>query len=156
MSDWKLPTEALEWLRFRIGTYHVVELGSGEGSPVLSALCEKLVSVEHDSAWALSCETPVIFAPIVDGWYCRKTLAEQLPKRIDALIVDGPPGAIGRYPLLQNLDLFPESVPMLIDDVHRPAERELALAISQKRKCNLSIHATKSGRGFATLGWSLP
>jgi hypothetical protein len=160
--DWKLPAEALRWLRFRIPGLHVVELGSGEGSAALASMCDHLTSIEHDPVWVERGNLQpidnrrIVEAPIVNGWYSVEVLKRQLPPKIHAVIVDGPTGAIGRYPLLQNLDLFPKDVPLLIDDVNRPSERELAMAIAEHRDDTLSLHICRDGRAFATLGWGIP
>jgi hypothetical protein len=63
---------------------------------------------------------------------------------------------IGRFGLLDHLDLFPPNVPLLIDDVHRSTERELAMAIGIQREETVSLHICRDGRAFATLGWGIP
>jgi hypothetical protein len=135
----------------------VVELGSGHGSArIAEHLPSGLVfySVEHDRRFiGLVAQTTYIYAPIVDGWYARADL-NQLPERdtIQALIVDGPPGEIGRAGLLRHLDLFPARVPMIIDDVHRPDELALAREIGRRRNQEPKIHHC-ADRAFAVIGW---
>ena len=156
-ADWSLPAEVFAFLEPRIRGLSVVELGSGRGSSRLASLCASLVSVEHDVHYVETYPADagrVIHAPIdpAAGWYARAALAD-LPGRIDAVIVDGPPGSIGRCGLMSHLDLFPD-VPFLFADTHRAPERELAIGYWQMRRNSaLSLHALLDGRGFATVGW---
>ena len=159
-ADWSLPDAVFQFLETRIRGLSVVELGSGKGSSRLASMCAQLTSVEHDPDYVTLYPPDagvVIHAPIdkATGWYDRVTLERHLPAHIDAVIVDGPPGAVGRGGLMQHLDLFPD-VPFLFDDTHRAAERELAVSYFKVRgKGSVSIHALKDGRGFSTVGWPL-
>ncbi len=161
-SSWALPPEAFDFLAPRLEALewtggYVVELGSGEGSARLSGLCKgRLVSIEHDPAYvaAYQAQGQIVHSPIVDGWYEPTCISHAIARlQVTALVVDGPPGRIGRAGLLDNLDIFPARVPMLLDDVHRPAERDLALAIANHRNETLSVHILRSGRAFATIGF---
>jgi hypothetical protein len=158
-ADWMLPSEAFAFLEHRLPKPRatIVELGSGEGTEVLRRM-GYVVSIEHDERWLRPAEQRghVIHAPIVDGWYDPAAIAERLPPEFDCLVVDGPTGDIGRMGLLKHLGLFnlaTRDVPLLVDDVHRPAERELALELARSRGRPLSVHMLPSARAFATIGW---
>lgn len=156
MSDWSLPDEVFEYLRAHLPPMfvHIVELGSGDGTLRLREF-GPVTSIEHDETFIRHHPgADFIHAPIKDGWYDPDAIRGRLPVKYDCLIVDGPPGAIGRMGLLKHLDLF-QRVPIIVDDVHRPAERELALGLAHARDEGLSIHCLKGGRGFATIGWPL-
>lgn len=159
-KDWMLPEAAVNWLAHRVQPgWTIVELGSGDGSRALAAMVPagRLVCVEHDTRWLGRCEqAEYIHAPIVDGWYDQQVLAERLPKKMDCVVVDGPPGRIGRFGLFAARELLDPSASLLIDDVHRTEERELALAFQRERQQVLSIHCSPDGRGFATIGWEVP
>lgn len=157
----ELPPEAMAWLRQHLATLDggvVVELGSGFGTEKIAhALPEgvELVSVEHDPAFiGLTDKTTYIHAPIHNSWYDVRTLKSSLPPRdvIRAVIVDGPPAKVGRHRMVKNLDLFPDNVPMLIDDVHRDAEHQVAKDIAARRGQQLEVHSC-GRRAFATIGW---
>jgi len=154
-SDWMLPEEAFAFLRARllpVMNPTVVELGSGEGTLRLRQMAH-VVSIEHDEAYLRAGPgAHFIHAPIERGWYSSAAIRGKLPDRYDCLVVDGPPGVIGRAGLLEHLDLF-LPVPLLVDDVHRSAERELAIALARRRGTGLSVHYLASGRAFATIGW---
>lgn len=156
--SWMLPPEAFDFLAARLPPFGagIVELGSGEGTARLRQF-GTVCSIEHDEQWlrpAAPGGHKYIHAPIADGWYDPKAIRGRLPESYACLVVDGPPGAIGRLGMLKHLDLF-LPVPLLVDDVNRPAEMELArcLAIAQAKP--LSVHYLTSGRAFATIGWSL-
>ena len=57
------------------------------------------------------------------GWYDLKMVIPNLPDEIAAVLIDGPPGDIGRMGFLSVLEEIPDSVPIYVDDVHREAER---------------------------------
>lgn len=77
-----------------------------------------------------------IVAPIAPNggraWYDAETLKERLPLagEYDLLLVDGPPGHVGRLGMLEHLDLFDLTVPIVVDDVQRNAERYLLRKIA--------------------------
>ncbi len=153
-----LPREAVAYLkRYARGrTGYIVELGSGHGSERLAAAIAPvwLVSVEHDERFiGLVPTTTYIHAPIRDGWYDAEIVARCLPARADiiALVIDGPPGIIGRAGVFAHLDLFGD-VPILLDDVHRPAERDLTHEIARRRDVIPCVHE-HGDRAFATIGF---
>jgi len=131
----------------------VVECGSGYSTLVLARLLRarggRLVSLEHDAAWAervrrelaaagLTEVAQVVLAPLAPhplawaelGWYAPGAV-EELPSRIDLLLVDGPPAhepevKFSRYPALPALAarLAPDATVML-DDIDRSGELEI-------------------------------
>lgn len=154
-SAWALPPDAFEFLGSRLSPEStIVELGSGEGTRRLVDCYARVFSVEHDEKYVGKYDSNYIHAPIVDGWYDRTAIAYGLPSRMDCLIIDGPTGAIGRQGVLRHLDLF-GPVPMLVDDVHRGAEREIIMAIAAQRQQRFAVHCLPDGRAFATIGFAL-
>lgn len=131
----------------------IVELGSGVGTVVLARLLRErggdLTSVEHEPAWArfvadqleregLTKHATMVVAPLVahqaslDGapWYDESHLGG-LPRSIDLLLVDGPPGygegmQRSRYPAMPVLGkrVRPGGA-IVLDDAKRPGEREI-------------------------------
>lgn len=102
----------------------VLELGSGEGT---TELCKHyaVTSIEDDSSWLGYAPSKYIHAPLENGWYSRRKLAD-LPD-YDLLLVDGPVGELRRG-MLSHMDLFNWSRPTIFDDAHRPEVRELISA----------------------------
>ncbi len=110
----------------------IVECGSGATTMILQQLCREnpdleVLSLEHDEGWykkAQKLMNPdvanhrLVHAPIKDSWYNLDGV--DLPERIGMVVVDGPPGAIGRY------GAFPALKPrlhygyaFLVDDARR-------------------------------------
>jgi len=128
MSDWSLSIHTFNWIRKNLKQGTILELGSGAGSHRLSKHYT-VYSVEHDEKWLNKYNTNYIYAPIIDGWYDPSFL-DDLP-RYDLLIIDGPPGVIGREGILKHLDKFQTDIPIILDDTNREAEKALALQISK-------------------------
>jgi len=137
----------------------ILEFGSGCGSQELSTHCA-IYSVEHDEKFVgLFPEVNYIHAPLKPTtvieefgekeWYDADIVAASLPKKIDLIMVDGPPSSVGRSGLLNHLDIFPETAIWLIDDVLRVKDQQLSnyLALNyrliQYRFWNFSILSSK-------------
>lgn len=122
----------------------VVELGSGVSTLVSAKSgARKVVSIDNSDEWgsktvALLKEhrvrgVDVRIAPLqpyANGseWYDVSIIKDL--KKIDVLIIDGPPGSKNpeaRYPALQQFkDKLSSAAIVIIDDVHREGERKLA------------------------------
>ena len=122
----------------------VVELGSGISTLVAAKSgARKIVSIDNSDVWgaktvALLKEHKVRgvdvriapLRPYANGseWYDLAAIKDL--KKIDVLIVDGPPGSKNpeaRYPALQQFkDKLSASAIVIIDDVNRDGERKLA------------------------------
>lgn len=138
------------------GPDNIVELGSGHSSVLMAArLAEHdhghLTSVDHLERFAdrtrdwlrergVGDRATVVFAPLadheIDGrawpWYDMAVLEEALPATIDLLVVDGPPGELGRdarwpaVPLLKSR--LAGDVAIILDDGDRGDETRIAFA----------------------------
>ena len=116
----------------------IVELGSGHGT---RKLVEKytVYSIENDEEWVNFCEEAnYIHAPITmsdvgkEQWYDASIIEANLPSSYDLILVDGPPGKIGREGLLTNYKLFRTDVPVIIDDTIRDEEAKIARELAYK------------------------
>ena len=126
-----LPGEVIAWINDNLPKgCTIVEFGSGHGSVALSSRFN-LISVEHDEDWLNLSNGTYVHAKIVQnpisnqhkqtGWYDPESLVN-LPDFVDLIIVDGPPGDIGRIGLLHHLALLPRSNYWVVDDTDREAE----------------------------------
>ena len=150
----------------------VVECGSGFSTLVLARLLRaragRLVSLEHDRAWATRVQSElaaaglaeiarVALAPLephplaLNGlhWYAQRALPS-LPPRIDLLLVDGPPAfephiELSRYPALPALAerLAPDAT-VILDDVDRPGE--LRILETWERDCDFRFEIRPAQR----------
>ena len=129
---------------------NIVECSSGLTTLVLARCCEmngigQVFSLENGTEYADNTRTEIVRyglearATIIDAplraqtlngteflWYELGDLPE---RRIDMLVIDGPPGFIqrhSRYPALPRLfDRFAEDGVVFMDDAARPDEREI-------------------------------
>ncbi len=152
LSTANLPPEALEWIFSTIpSNSSIFELGSGEGT---RALAEKyrVTSAEHDLKWlGIAERAQYIYVPIKGKWYDANILRACRPKRYHLLIVDGPPGTIGRTSFVTHRALFSSKVPWLFDDTQREAERTMVLALEKITKRRLEFFSCAKKRNFAVL-----
>jgi predicted O-methyltransferase YrrM len=177
-SGWSLLPGVLELLLGEIagGREAVVECGSGVSTLAIArTLGEResgrLYSLEHDGDWAQRVrrqlveeatdgpvallDAPLRPHPLAEpdcGWYDTAALA-RLPREIDLLLVDGPPGHLAangqtRYPALPLLAgrLAPGAL-VILDDIDRQGElevlgrweRELAVAFEHRPEDRVAI-----------------
>ena len=139
MSEgWMLPMETFAWIRTNLALgSRILEFGSGHGSHLLSKEYE-LWSIEHDEEWIGITDSNYIHAEIIDnsvskqcgevGWY-NPSFFDDIPSKFDLIIIDGPPGTIGRSGILNHLDKLPSTKWMIIDDTDRSSESALVKSI---------------------------
>ncbi len=159
-ESWMLPREAIEFI---LGTVEpgtvVVEFGSGHGSEILAKHCE-LYSIEHDEAWLGIAPSTYIHATIQQnvhssesgesGWYDVDKVVQNWPPDPQCVVIDGPPGYIGRTGILSLLNLL-EGVPIiLVDDVDRPAELRLAERLAERLNYDLQTCDVEKPRDGGT------
>lgn len=153
-SAWSLLPEALDLIleAVRAGRRTIVECGSGASTVRIAlALAEReeghIWSLEHDPHWAANTRAlleaegvagraEVIEAPLrphglgPGDWYDRAALG-RLPRQVDLLLVDGPPGHLApdgqmRHPALPLLSSrLAEGAMVVLDDVDREGERRV-------------------------------
>lgn len=153
LNGWVIAPEVYNWIRKNIEDGStILELGSGTGT---IELCKDytVYSIEHDKRWLDKTPTNYIYAPIKiqNGlkWYDVDVLKKELPKSYDLLLIDGPPEAIGRLPILNNLELFDLSVPIIIDDTHRNNETKILNELN--RELNRESVILKSDKKESTI-----
>ena len=154
LDAWTLPEEAFEAIDGLIKPRdRILELGSGEGTLRLLkkyAVC----SVEHDPSRMLP-DTLLnhrnVFAELKNGWYDRAVIEKWTITSYDLLIIDGPVGSDSRIKFLQNFDLFRVDVPILIDDVQRQPEMDMASALAVNIPYDMEIIEAANNRSFAVL-----
>jgi len=131
LGDWAIGHNLYQWIVDNVESNStVLELGSGSGTHELGKIYN-VHCVEHNEKWVNKFDNLTYhYAPIKNGWYDRSKLNE-LPKEYSLLILDGPPGNVGRTKVLENLDLFNTNVPIIVDDTNRKVEKDLANKICE-------------------------
>ena len=144
-EGWMMPRAARAWIEQHISKGStILEFGSGDGSEGL-ARRYNLYSIEHDPTYIGKTKSNYIHASIVQnksstlkgeqGWY-DPALFDQIPETFQLIIVDGPPGKIGRSGLLEYLHLMPNWTYMLVDDTDRIEEQELVTELCKHYNCS--------------------
>lgn len=135
----------------------IVECGGGISTFLIAKVIKensgKLYTIEHDKNWSIFLQdllkkhdlmenVKVIYAPLVEtkylfseekvSWYEESIIHNELKdKKIDFLIIDGPPAfypknEYSRYPAVPFFwDYLAEDHAILIDDIDRRGEREI-------------------------------
>ena len=141
MDAWQLGEEAEIWIsqKFQNKNTTILEFGCGKGTVARSSYYQITV-IEHDIDY-LTDGPECILARIKPnkfsekynekGWYDAKVIEQLRGKKFDLIIIDGPPGSIGRSGILAHPWLFKLSPIILVDDTHRSPEKNLAKAISK-------------------------
>ena len=152
-----LPSEVFDWININIAIgSRVLEFGSGNGSIILSKRFD-LISIEHDEAWLNISSGRYIHAEIAEnpystefsqkGWYNFEKVVE-LPTNVELIIIDGPPGEIGRAGILNFLKDLPYAKWILVDDTDRADEKALLNRLIELLKpLSLVNIISKSKRG---------
>lgn len=167
---WILSNDAHEMIQRRIPPGGaILEFGSGEGTVRLSS-DYRMTAIEHDEKYMIEGAFQTIYAPIVsnrtseimkeEGWYDALRIKEEIDAKYDLVIIDGPPGTIGRSGILQHLELLAGAGAILVDDVQRPTEHNLALQLSSKLHGTMSLHRNAPElweiEGVRTWAWIEP
>lgn len=145
-TDWTFSQKCWETIRPLLQPgMKTLECGSGLSTLLFEAVgCDHL-ALEHDPRWAARCES-VRLVPLkgTPRWYDW-----QPANRFDLILIDGPPGYIGRRGILNVLEdcLHSETI-LVLDDTNRDAEHQLTEEIANRFGYEFEFHDT-SQRQFA-------
>ncbi len=146
-GGWSMEKSCYDYIRQLLSKGKtILEFGSGFVTGELSKYYT-MYSVENYEEWVNRYDSTYIYAPIKFydetfitpnipenlGWYNPDIVKENLPKKYDLILVDGPNGErYGRGGFYKYLDLFNTDVPIIFDDVNREPERILMEKVSKK------------------------
>ncbi len=151
-GEWSIDKELFDFIRNILPEGKtIVEMGSGWASGELSKYYT-VYSIEHDRKWLNKYDTNYIFAPIKDRWYDVDIVENNLPKEYDLILVDGPPGHIGRGGFLSHLNIFKTDIIIIFDDVNRHNDYNLMVGVAEKLNREFTIH----GSGNKKFGVIMP
>jgi hypothetical protein len=132
----------------------ILEMGSGSGTGELARYFT-MYSVEHNSDWLDKYTAQYIYAPIKQysgyKWFDVEILKAELPREYDLILVDGPPGTIGREGFLHNIHLFNTDAIIIFDDIQRAAEMNLLKAAAVKLNRPYNIVRCSDGKSFGVI-----
>lgn len=145
-GDWSIDQKVYAWILSDLPCGStILELGSGWASGELARHYE-VYSVENSSDFYDKYErVHYIKAPHIGGWYDRDILVNELPKKYDLFLIDGPQ-ANHRHKVIENQDLFNWNVPVLIDDYQESGLAAISDHIAAhicKRQSEIIYGATK-------------
>jgi hypothetical protein len=137
----------------------ILECGTGLTTALMAAVANvPIYCLEHSPEWAefidrrlrqLHLSAAVIRSKLQDygafDWY---EIPSSLPDEFDLVVCDGPPGTTrgGRYGLVPLLGERIHRAAVLLDDAHRPQEREIITRWESESKFKFLHHA--SGYAF--------
>jgi hypothetical protein len=135
MDAWKLGQVASKWIEENFQpASRILEFGSGSGTYERAQKYD-VTAIEHDEDF-LSSDYRCIHASIKaneisskydeTGWYDPKKISLINQEKFDLIIIDGPPGAIGRKGILHFPWIFQLADIILVDDTHRESEGHLS------------------------------
>ena len=131
-TDYKIPEHLYNYMRTTWNEDStVLELGSGSATGHLVEHF-RVYSIEDDIDFLNLYDADYIYAPLRKNWYDREAITRFAPEHYDFILVDGPRDFARRINLLENLDLFNTSVPIIINNVHEKPIYELMEKLSQK------------------------
>lgn len=143
-GGWGIDWEIFQWIISHLPKGStILELGSGKASAELNRYYN-LYSVEHAQHYIGMYETNYIYASYPDtppnekSWYGNF----DMPK-YDLLLIDGPDHSL-RKNILDRMELFDWSKPVIIDDVHESDILLLAEKI-QSSYCQRQFEIIKGG-----------
>ena len=141
MDAWQLGEKAETWIyqKFQNKNATILEFGCGKGTEARSS-SHHITVIEHDIDYITN-GAECMLAKIIPnessekynekGWYDAKVIELLRGRNFDLIIIDGPPGSIGRSGILAYPWIFELSPIILVDDTHRGPERNLAQTIAK-------------------------
>lgn len=120
----------------------IVEFGAGKTSTLCLSEHYHLVSFETDEKWVKTVKdnlssrsnAKIVLAPLVDMFYDAKVLEQHLPKEIDLILLDGPKykpnSSRTKFLEIYESGIFDLIADILVDDVHRDKDRQIAETLS--------------------------
>jgi len=167
LSGWAISSEIIDFLRKNLKKNDtILEFGSGSGSKEIGKYFN-LWSIEHNKDFLYENTLQNFYAPIKKRkiicptqkkviaeykWYNEKVVLKVM-KKIDynCLLVDGPPGCIGREGFYYNLENFDTNCMIIIDDVNRKEENNLLFRVSKKLNCEYTVYHCRDGKSFGVI-----
>jgi hypothetical protein len=132
LNNFAISSEMFVWIENHLEKNKtILEFGSGTGTIELTKNW-KVYSVEQNKNWIDKApDSTYIYAPIKNGWYDEEIVFSKLPKHYDLIIIDGPAGSELRPGIDKHIKKLNTSVPIILDDTHRPLDRNHAINLAK-------------------------
>lgn len=161
----------------------IIEYGSGISTIYIAILLNKFginaafTSIEHDKIWHDKIESilndlqlhnncSLKYIPLGKSnesfsntnWYDKELLSENLPSKIDMIIVDGPPAynsalRLSRYPAIPfSRNRLQDEYIVILDDIYRSGERLILKKWSDELECPYLVKKVSTGFGILQKG----
>ena len=150
--SWAMTATDLQRLQVELTTLRpdrILECGTGESTRLLTSLCPDVTSLEHLAEYAAPAQTyggTVLCGPIIDtahGPFYEVTLDGPY----DFVLIDGPPGVVGRHGTLPNIwPHLSDRAVVWLDDVSRPAERNMLFDWSLRYGLSVTVLSDRVAR----------
>ena len=85
------------------------------------------------------------------GDHCQQLNTVMNKIKYNCILVDGPPGCIGRDGFLHNLDNFNTNCLIIIDDVNRDEENKLLYKVSKRLSCKYTVYHCSDNKSFGVI-----
>jgi len=156
-GNWSIEYEVYQWLIDNLENGKIlIEMGSGHTTEELIKRWN-VISIEEDIQWVNKYHQNYIHAPIIDGWYDFDILKNNLPDKIDGLLVDGPAYGL-RTGLIDKFEFFIEKKPKVVifDDTKRVEDHNcfigcLRFLESQPDKYEVSVETLNTVKGVSLI-----
>lgn len=161
LGDWAISKELYLYILkvLPYGTGTILELGSGEGTELLSR-GYNMISVEHDKRWLDKYNSHYIYAPLCEHkevknhkgnvWYNPDVLRSKLEGlEYDLILIDGPP--VSRAGFVKYFDLFDPKAIMVFDDLQRYKEMRIVNSIATKLRAPYVVYGAGSTKTFGVI-----
>lgn len=161
-TPWELSDAAIDVIKSECDSQSktVLEIGSGRGTQRLIDAGLTVYSIEHDPHWVNRQTAATLIAPIVNRWYDHTQVANFLTQvftkgKVAAVIIDGPPGVIGRWGVMHHWRALNAARLIIVDDVHRADDEALCRTL-ETLTGRMSATHWEDGKAFAALMRPLP
>lgn len=136
-GGWSIDVSLFNWLENNLEKGKILlEIGSGQSTFALCKIWD-VYSIEEDIDWIDKYHNKYIYAPIKENWYDLNIVKSNIPKSVDAILIDGPAHG-DRNGFFENINIFLNLNPdiLVFDDLEREIDYNCYISIVNYLKTN--------------------